>query len=92
MPTNTSVGNWPFTVMAKAVRTRFSPDGSLTSVYRMTVSGTGQWHGFGCVAMASEAPEVSTTLDHTEINGRRCCPAEGSAQGARLPRGDHTRD
>jgi len=42
MPTNISVGIWPFTVMAKTVRTRFSPDGSLVSLHCMTDRETGQ--------------------------------------------------
>jgi RNA recognition motif-containing protein len=86
MPTNISVGNWPFTVMAKAVRTRFSPDGSLASVHRMTDRETGRWHGFGFVAMAIEAPEVSTTLDHTDLNGRRLRVRRAIARDARSSR------
>jgi len=70
MSTYISVGNRPFTVMAEAVRTRFSPYGTLASVHRMTDRETGQWHGFGFVAMAIEAPEVRTPPDHTELNGR----------------------
>jgi len=69
MPTNISVRNWLFTVMAKAARTRFSSDGSLASVHRMTARETGHWYGFGFVAMAIEAPEVSTIFDHTDLNG-----------------------
>jgi RNA recognition motif. (a.k.a. RRM, RBD, or RNP domain) len=77
MSTHISVGHRPYTVLAEAVRTRFSPYGTLASVHRMADRETDQWHGFGFVAMASEAPEVSPTLDHTELNGR---PAEGASR------------
>jgi len=86
MPTNISVGNWPFTVMAKALRTRFSPDGSLASGHRLADRETGRWHGFGFVAMAIEAPEVSTTLDYTDLNGRRLRVRGAIARDARSSR------
>jgi len=71
MSTNISVKNLPFTVTAEAMRMRCSPEGTLASVHLITDRETGQLHGCGFVAMTTEGPEVGTTLDHTELDGRR---------------------
>ena len=65
------VGNLPFTATDEAVRTLFSPHGTVEKVSLITDRDTGRPRGFGFVEMSNaDASRAMQALNGTDFEGR----------------------
>ena len=86
------VGNLPFTATDEAVRTLFSPHGTVEKVSLITDRDTGRPRGFGFVEMSNaDASRAMQALNGTDFNGRALKVSEAqdrerSGGGDRGPR------
>jgi cold-inducible RNA-binding protein len=65
------VGNLPFTATEQAVRSLFSPHGTVETLALITDRETGRPRGFGFVEMSSaDASRAMQALNGTDFDGR----------------------
>jgi len=83
------VGNLPFTATDEAVRTLFTPHGTVEKVSLITDRDTGRPRGFGFVEMSNaDASRAMQALNGTDFEGRSLRVSE--AQDRQRPGGsDH---
>lgn len=82
MSTKLFVAGLPYSLTTEQLTEYFSQAGNVVSANIITDRDTGQSRGFGFVEMASEeeAQKAISTLDNTELSGRRINVKEAKPQ------------